>query len=151
MSYPINQVFLGNNPVNTLDDIDMQIQRMESYRQKLKQMQTPQKLIWDEIDAEIKPMTEEQKGRLLQDTDYKEVYMEIQSIVQSELLNLIKGKIESTERGKDLLSKQLKIVKKLKDKIINDTNREMELFNKFRDFSKQNPNVTYEEFIKNNI
>lgn len=151
MSYPINQVFLGNNPVNTLDDIDMQIQRMESYRQKLKQMQTPQKLIWDEIDAEIKPMTEEQKGRLLQDTDYKEVYMEIQSIVQSELLNLIKGKIESTERGKDLLSKQLKIVKKLKDKIINDTNREMELFNKFRDFSKQNPNITYEEFIKNNI
>lgn len=151
MSYPINQVFLGNNPVNTLDDIDMQIQRMESYRQKLKQMQTPQKLIWDEIDAEIKPMTEEQKGRLLQDTDYKEVYMEIQSIVQSELLNLIKGKIESTERGKDLLSKQLKIVKKLKDKIINDTNKEMELFNKFRDFSKQNPNVTYEAFIKNNI
>lgn len=151
MSYPINQVFLGNNPVNTLDDIDMQIQRMESYRQKLKQMQTPQKLIWDEIDAEIKPMTEEQKGRLLQDTDYKEVYMEIQSIVQSELLNLIKGKIESTERGKNLLSKQLKIVKKLKDKIINDTNKEMELFNKFRDFSKQNPNVTYEAFIKNNI
>lgn len=151
MSYPINQVFLGNNPVNSLDDIDMQIQRMESYRQKLKQMQVPQKLIWDEIDAEINPMSEEQRNRLLQNEEYKEVYMDIQAVVQSELLNLIKGKIESTERGRDLLSKQLKIVKKLKGKIINDTNREMDLFNKFREYSKQHPNITYEEFIKNNI
>ena len=58
---------------------------------------------------------------------------------------------ESTERGKELLSKQLKIVRKLKTKIINDTNREMELFNRFREYSKQHPEVTYEDFIKANL
>lgn len=147
----LNQVFLGNNPVSSLDDIDLQIKRMEAYKQRLKQIQTPQKLIWDDIDAEINPMTEEQKSRLLQNDEYKEVYLDIQSLVQTELLNLIKDKIENTERGKDLLSKQLKIVRKLKNKIINDTNREMELFNKFRNYSKQHPNITYEEFIKDNI
>lgn len=155
---PINQVFVGNDPMmSNLDDLDMQIKRMESYRQRLRQLQNqqqpqqPQKLIWDDIDAEIIPMTDEQKSRLLQDQEYAEVYMEIQNMVQSELLNLVKSRIESTERGKDLLSKQLKIVKKLKGKIISDTNREMELFNRFREYSKQHPDVTYEDFIKANL
>ena len=159
--YPVNQVILGGESMfNNLDDIDMQIQRMEAYRQKLKQLresqQQPQpiqqrQLVWDEIDAEIAPMSNEQKSRLLQDADYVDTYNELQSIVQSELLNLVKGKIESTERGKELLSKQLKIVKRLKTKIIDDTNREMELFKKFKEYSKEHPNASYEEFIKENI
>ena len=153
MSYPINQVFLGSDPMmgNGLDDLDAQIRKMEAYRNKLRQMQSqqqPQKLIWDEIDAEIIPMTEEQKARLLQDPEYAEVYTDLQNIVQSEILNLVKGRIESTERGKELLSRQLRIVKKLKNKIISETNREMELFNRFREYSKQHPEATYEEFIK---
>lgn len=151
MSYPINQVFLGNNPVSNLDDIDVQIEKMKSYRQKLQQIQNPTKLIWDEIDAEILPLTEEQKNRLHNDSEYMEVYTELQSIVQSEILNLVKGRIESTDRGRDLLSKQLRLVKKLKNKIITDTNREMEMFVKFKEYSRQNPNVTYEDFIKNNV
>lgn len=154
---PINQVFVGNDPMmGNLDDLDMQIKRMESYRQRLRQLQNqqpqqPQKLIWDDIDAEIIPMTDEQKARLLQDQEYAEVYTELQTMVQTEILNLVKGRIESTERGKELLSKQLKIVRKLKTKIINETNREMELFNRFREYSKQHPDVTYEDFIKANL
>jgi hypothetical protein len=72
-------------------------------------------------------------------------------MVQNEILNLVKVRIESTERGKELLSKQLRTVRKLKNKIISDTNKEMELFTKFKEYSKNNPNVTYEEFIKANI
>lgn len=56
--------------------------------------------------------------------------------------------IEATPEGKELLQRQLKIVKKLKGKIIQETNREMEMFRKFREFSKTHPEVTYEEFIK---
>ena len=156
MSYPINQVFLGSDSMmgSGLDDLDTQIRKMEVYRNKLRQMQSqqqPQKLIWDEIDAEIIPMTEEQKARLLQDPEYAEVYTDLQSMVQSEILNLVKGRIENTERGKELLSKQLKIVKKLKNKIISETNREIELFNRFREYSKQHPDITYEDFIKANL
>ena len=121
--YPVNQVILGGESMfNNLDDIDTQIQKMEMYRQKLRQLKESQqlqsiqskRLIWDEIDSEIAPMSAEQKNRLLQDSEYVEIYNEIQAIVQSEILNLVKNKIESTERGKELLSKQLKIVRKLK-------------------------------------
>lgn len=155
--YPVNQVFLGSDPMmSSLEDLDMQIQRMEAYRNKLRQIQsnktqTPAKLIWDEIDAEVGPMTEEQKARLFQNEDYVMNYNEIQALVQSEILNLVKGRIESTERGRELLSSQLKIVRKLKTKIIDDTNKEMEMFKRFKEFSKTNPTVTYEEFIKSNL
>ena len=141
---------------NNLDDIDTQIQRMEAYRQRLKQIKEsqqiqnsqPQRLIWDEIDSEITPMSSEQKNRLLQDQDYTSIYTELQSMVQSELLNLVKAKIEGSERGKELLQKQLKIVRKLKTKIIEDTDREMEMFKRFKEYSKEHPNTSYDEFIK---
>ena len=155
---PLNQFILGGDSMfsNNLDDIDTQIQRMELYRQRLKQIKEsqqiqnnqPQRLIWDEIDSEITPMSSEQKNRLLQDQDYTSIYTELQSMVQSELLNLVKAKIEGSERGKDLLQKQLKIVRKLKTKIIEDTDREMEMFKRFKEYSKEHPNTSYNEFIK---
>jgi hypothetical protein len=159
--YPINQVILGGDPLlggsiigNNLDE---QLQLLEKYKQNLeaaKQMKQnqspiiPQKLIWDEIDAEVSPMSEEQKAMLFNDEDYVDTYTKIQNMVQAEILNIVKGRIESTQEGKDLLQSQLKIVRKLKGKIIQETNREMEMFRKFREYSKTHPEITYEEFVK---
>ena len=156
MNRPINQVFLGGSPYHSLEDIDMQIQNMENYKSKLQQIkaiqtQSAEKLIWDEIDAEVRPMTVDQKKRMLEDTEYVEIYTKLNEIVQLEILNLVKAKIESTSEGKELLSQQLKIVKRLKNDIINETNKELELFKKFKDFSRVNPEITYEEFIKANM
>ena len=156
--YPVNQVILGGESMfNNLDDIDNQIQRMEIYKQRLNQIKSMQSqqvqksLIWDKIDSEISPMSVEQKNRLLQDCEYREVYNELQLIVQQELINLVKSKIENSDRGKELLDKQYNIVKRLKNKIIQDTDREMELFKKFKEYSKEHPNTSYEEFIKESL
>lgn len=151
--YPVNQVILGGESMfNNIDDIDTQIQKMEAYRQKLKQLKdTPKSLIWDRIDAEISPLSSEQKNRLLQNKEYLDTYNEIQSLVQLEILNLVKGKIENTERGRELLNRQLNIVRSIKGKIIEETNREMELFNKFKEYSKVHPNTSYDEFLKSDL
>lgn len=165
---PINQVILGGgDPLlgNSMvgNSLDEQLQLIEKYKQNLEaakqlrqqaqpvQQPVSQRMIWDEIDAEINPMTDEQKTRMLQDEDYVDTYTKIQDMVQAEILNLVKGRIEATPEGKELLQRQLKIVKKLKGKIIQETNREMEMFRKFREFSKTHPEVTYEEFIKANM
>ena len=162
---PINQVILGGgDPLlgNSMvgNSLDEQLQLIEKYKQNLEaakqlrqqvqpvQQTVPQRMIWDEIDSEINPMTDEQKTRMLQDEDYVDTYTKIQDMVQAEILNLVKGRIEATPEGKELLQRQLKIVKKLKGKVIQETNREMEMFRKFREFSKTHPEVTYEEFIK---
>lgn len=104
--------------------------------------------IWDAIDAEIAPLTQEQQNMLLSNQDYVNNYNALQSMVQAEVLNLVKGKIEASEDGKHLLEEQLKLVKLLKSKIVEVTNKEMELFKAFKEASKTNPNLTYEEFLK---
>lgn len=155
--YPVNQVILGgNDPLASLNDFDTQMQMLEFQKKKLQQLKqqaqtAPQSYIWDEIDAEVRPLSEEQKDRLMSNNEYVANYNAIQALVQTELINLIKGKIESTPEGKDLLQSQLKLTKQLKGQIIEDTNREMQTFKKFKEFSKTNPGVTYEEFIKANM
>lgn len=133
---------------STRDSFDVMAAKQLRQQVQPVQQPVPQRMIWDEIDAEISPMTDEQKTRMLQDEDYVDTYTKIQDMVQAEILNLVKGRIEATPEGKELLQRQLKIVKKLKGKIIQETNREMEMFRKFREFSKTHPEVTYEEFIK---
>jgi hypothetical protein len=154
--YPINQVILGGTPMDSLDSLDLQIQKMEEYRKRLQRMKNQQmvpsqSLIWDSIDSELRPLSDEQKERLFSNSEYASVYNQLQMIVQAELLNLVKAKIESTPEGKDLLEAQLKVVKTLKSQIIEDTNKEMQLFNKFKEFSRTNPGITYDEFLRNNI
>lgn len=85
---------------------------------------------------------------LLSNQDYVNNYNALQNMVQAEVLNLVRGKIEASEDGKHLLEEQLKLVKLLKSKIVEVTNKEMELFKAFKEASKTNPNLTYEEFLK---
>lgn len=109
--------------------------------------QVPTQGIWDAIDAEIAPLTQEQQNMLLSNQDYVNNYNALQSMVQAEVLNLVRGKIEASADGKHLLEEQLKLVKLLKSKIVEVTNKEMELFKAFKEASKTNPNLTYEEFL----
>lgn len=150
--YPVNQVFLGGDPYSNMDDIDLQIKKMEEYKQRIKQLkeynQSEQTLLWNSIDKEILPMTMDQKESLYQNPEYKENNNKIQILVQTELLNLVKYKIENTPEGKKLLEDQLKLVKTLKAGIIEASNREIEVFREFKEYSKTNPNITYEDFIK---
>lgn len=159
-AYPVNQVFLGgdNNPFNSNLDIDTQIQALKAYEEKLKNIRnktnnptkSAESSLWSKIDNEVVPLTMDQRKVLSTNKDYISIGEELQSFVQLELLNLVKDKIESHPEGNKLLTSQLELVKKLKSTIVEESNREMELFKKFREFSKAHPDVTYEEFIKSN-
>lgn len=156
MTYPVNQVILGGDPLNTMPDFETQMQLIELQKARLQQLKqqaqaAPQKFLWDDIDAEIKPLSDEQKERLMMDNEYLSNYNAIQMLVQTELINLIKGKLEANPDGKELLQNQLRLTKRLKSKIIEDTQREMQAFKRFKEYSKSHPEVTYDEFIKANM
>ena len=131
-------------------DITDQLQRVKAYESQLMQLQktASKELIWDSIDNEMNALTESQKNRFFEDKEYSEITTSLQKMVQIELLNLVKAKIEGTQEGRELLQRQLSVVKKLKNKIVQETDNEMAIFNKFREFSKDNPSLTYEEFCK---
>lgn len=168
---PVNQFILGgSDPLlypgeKMTNSIDEQIAFLQSQKQAINEayrrnaipnanngttqnQQVPTQGIWDAIDAEIAPLTQEQQNMLLSNQDYVNNYNALQSMVQAEVLNLVRGKIEASADGKHLLEEQLKLVKLLKSKIVEVTNKEMELFKAFKEASKTNPNLTYEEFLK---
>lgn len=172
---PVNQFILGSSdpllyPSEKMtNSIDEQIAFLQSQKQAINEayrrnaipnanngvtqnqqvtQQPTTQGIWDAIDAEIAPLTQEQQNMLLNNQDYVNNYNALQSMVQAEVLNLVRGKIEASADGKHLLEEQLKLVKLLKSKIVEVTNKEMELFKAFKEASKTNPNLTYEEFLK---
>lgn len=153
---PINQITIGGDPLlnNQGFNIEEQLRQLELRKQSLESMKqlntqaVSQPLIWDNIDSEVKVLSQEQLNKLFENEDYVRIYNRLQELVNTEILNIVKPRIESTPEGKQLLQEQLKLVKKMKPKIVEDTNREVELFRRFREFSKTNPDVTYEAFIK---
>lgn len=151
--YPVNQVFLGSNSLLSDSNIDAQLQVLKSYEEKLKNYKTEvaDNSIWNKIDLEISSLTDDQKQKLFNKQDYINLNSQLQNKVQIELLNLVKSKIESDQEGNKLLLELYEVIKTQKKQIIEESNRELELFNKFREYSKNNPEITYEQFIKMNM
>ena len=154
---PVSQINIGGDPLlNTqgfnieeqLRQLDLRRQALESMKQLNPQAIPNTSIIWNEIDTEVKVLSNEQLQKLFENEDYVRTYTRIQELVSAEILNLVKPRIESTPEGKQLLQEQLKLVRKMKPKIVEDSNREVELFRRFREFSKTNPEVTYDEFLK---
>lgn len=153
---PINQITIGGDPLlgTPSYNIEEQLRQLEVRKQALESMKQlnpqaiQQSVLWDSIDSEIKVLSQDQLSRLFENQDYITTYTRIQELVNAEIINLVKARIENTTEGKQLLQEQLNIIRKMKPTIIEETNREVELFKRFREYSKNNPNITYEEFIK---
>lgn len=109
---PVTQFILGNSdpllyPSEKMtNSIDEQIAFLQSQKQAINEayrrnaipnanngttqnQQVPTQGIWDAIDAEIAPLTQEQQNMLLSNQDYVNNYNALQSMVQAEVLNLV--------------------------------------------------------------
>ena len=154
---PVSQINIGGDPLLTTQgyNIEEQLRQLELRRQSLESLKqlNPQampnsSIIWNQIDEEVKVLSNEQLQKLFENDNYVRIYTRIQELVNTEILNLVKPRIESSPEGKQLLQEQLSIVRKMKPKIVEDSNREVELFRRFREFSKTNPDGTYDDFLK---
>lgn len=149
------------NPVDYINSIDNQINELKNTRDKMAQMIQPannsqvvnapaknEPLLWDVINTEVASLTNPQKEILFNDEEYVRGENQLQMLIQQELINLVKGKVQNTKEGKELLENQLKLVKDKKNAIVEKANNEAELFKKFQIASRSNPQLTYAEFIK---
>ena len=122
-------------------------QLIEEYRRRIETTgsRTP---LWDKIDAEIAPLTDEQKKVVFGDEDYIAIQNELAAMVQEQILRIVKPQIEGSEDGRKLLEKVYDIAVMAKKKAISATNKEMELFKQWQHYSVANPDATYNDFLK---
>lgn len=155
-----NNFFLGNgyDPILQGQESNTQIQsEIESLQARQRQiaderlrMQVPEQSsspIWDNIDNEVSTLTDSQKNMMLSDQEYQQNEAHIMELVQSEILSIVRPRIEQTQTGKQLLEAQYKLVKSKKKEIVEASNKEVENFNAFKIASEANPGLTYKDFI----
>ena len=134
-----------------MSQIDREIATLNTLKQQYGQILPNQTVLttpWEEIDREVAALTKDQQELLAKDETYVSISTELQLMVQEELINSVKGKIAASPRGAELLKAQLDNIRKKKDKIIAESNKDIELFKKFQIAVQANPNLTYAEFIK---
>lgn len=103
--------------------------------------------LWTKIDAEVANIDKYTSDALSSDENYKTINTQLQSIVQQELLFLVRDKVEQREDGKQLLEKQLQIIKQIKSNVSDKRNKDIDLFNRFKEYSRIHPETTYEQFL----
>ena len=144
-----------NNPEVYISVIEQEVQKLNNIKQQLIQAKQPAQQninnainIWDSINNEIASMTNDQKELLAKDETYISIERELQLMIQEELINSVKDKVATSPRGKELLEKQLNNIKVKKEEIIKEANKNIEVFKRFQEAARLNPNLTYAEFVK---
>lgn len=171
MPFPQYQVNLGYDPllagvaspVDYITQLDNQIQQLTAAKSQIQsqlrnpnqnmqpaRLAQPQQVnLWDEIDKEVCSLNNDQQTILAKDDVYNNVSAELQMLIQQELINSVRDKVANSPRGKELLEKQLNNIRAKKDSIIEEANKELELFKKFQIAAQANPKLTYVDFCNN--
>lgn len=139
------------NNNNYQEMIDKEVMRLNALKEQYAQqgnINNNNINLWNNIESEINTLNDEQKKILFKNEDYINLDNQLQLLIQKELINLIKPKILNLKEGKELLEKQLNLIKTKKDTIIKQSNEELETFKKFQIAAQSNPNLTYLEFVK---
>lgn len=151
------------SPVDYITQLDNQIQQLTAAKSQIQSqlgnpnqnmqpaqpVQPQQVNLWDEIDKEVCSLNNDQQAILAKDNVYNNVSAELQMLIQQELINSVRDKVANSPRGKELLEKQLNNIRAKKDGIIEEANKELELFKKFQIAAQANPKLTYVDFCNN--
>lgn len=104
--------------------------------------------LWDMIDAEIQPLTETQKTKLAENPEYIKIQNRLNAIMNIEFIQMMKPYIERNREGAIILQEQLNFIRENKNKVIVETNAELEVLKRFQEAAKTNPSITWDEFVK---
>lgn len=131
-----------------IDERVRQLQLMkDKYNSTIKNTINTESL-WTKIDTEIRSLNNDQRNILFNSEDYIIIDNQLKALIQEALINSVKNVVENSEIGNKLLNQQLNLIRTNKDKIIAESNKEIETFKKFQIAAQANPNLTYKEFCE---
>lgn len=157
-----SNIFIGgnNNPFlaqNTASEIANQktalqqrLQQLEALEQSTQQPEQQQSNVplFDELDSLQNELSEMQLNALQSDPEFKELNDQLGVMLQAGIILLAKPIVEGSENGNKLLKELTKLVKSKKSAIIQQTNRDMEVFAQFQEYTAKHPEATYSDFLQ---
>lgn len=113
---------------------DEVVARQQQQQQAQAQMQQPkQRTVLDDIDEELKGLSDSQKRALYGDKDYAKLDEAIAAVAMQYQVQLLMPYVMNDEQGKKLLEKQLLVIRTKKDDIVAAEQAEMEEFRRWKE------------------
>ena len=113
---------------------DEVVARQQQQQQAQAQMQQPkQRTVLDDIDEELKGLSDSQKRALYGDKDYAKLDEAIAAVAMQYQVQLLMPYVMNDEQGKKLLEKQLLVIRTKKDDILAAEQAEMEEFRRWKE------------------
>ncbi|MBR6516383.1 MAG: hypothetical protein IKT40_05960 [Bacilli bacterium] len=98
-----------------------------------------------ELDSKMKELDATTADVLIKDKEFSELHNSLQSLIQSELINLVRIKINTNQNAIDNIKRQMEIMKISSQKIKDEEKQNM---NELNDYIKNYSNLTFDEYKK---
>lgn len=151
-------LLMGNRVYdNANNDIQRIQQELEAKKQLLDQTKTQviqqqqvatqqsQTPVWDEINAIMESLGEQEFNYMTNNEEFVASQNEITNILQNEYLRLMRPLVEQSKAGKDALDRHLTLVKRLKKSASKVVEDELALFSEYR---KNYAHISFDEYMR---
>lgn len=141
---------LGGQPAYDLPQIEEEQKKIAERLEQLKRSRVqpasqPQAPVWDEIDAIVSGMSDQELDLMNANEEYRESSSAVQAILQREYLRIMRPIVESTKDGKDALDRHLTLIKRLRKSAKEAVNRKYSLMD---EYLERYSHLTFDEFMK---
>lgn len=137
----MNNIFLNQPDPLLARENDRSVYPMSAIRDYLAQQHS-----WiDELDILVKSLNPETIQTLNQNQEYQKLNTEFQGYVNSELMELIRARLNARPDVVENIKKQLDLIKDVKEKV---ANAERENMNELTDYMKNYSHLTFDEYRK---
>lgn len=133
-----------NNVSDTYAQLYKQQLLMEMQQQQQQSIKTPKDWLGD-LDSTMKSLDGETVELLNSNDEFVALNSQLQALIQSELMTLVKIKINNNENAIDNIKKQLDIMNSMSNKV---KEQEKQNFNDLNDYMKNYSHLTFDEYRK---
>lgn len=120
--------------------------KMAMLRQTGTQQQVrPQAPVWDEIDAIVSGLSDQEMQFLNSNQEFLESSANVQNILQREYLRIMRPVVEATKDGKQALENHLTLIKRLRNYARDEVNKKYSLFD---EYMEKYSDMSFAEFME---
>ena len=147
----MNNIFLPNDPLlfNSPNTQMLQQEFQQKMEQKyndylMRNMQSvPDKLL--ELDNKMKSLDTEVSEQLKEDVEFNDLHQTLQATIQTELMLLIKQRLNTNPDTLKNIERQLVIIKNIESKV---NEKERKNISELNDYLKNYSNMTFDDYKK---
>lgn len=120
--------------------------KMAMLRQTGPQQQVrPQAPVWDEIDAIVSGLSDQEMQFLNSNQEFLESSANVQNILQREYLRIMRPVVEATKDGKQALENHLTLIKRLRNYARDEVTKKYSLFD---EYMEKYSDMSFAEFME---